>query len=87
MIIKDREVIKWVMQKAKKMSDNDKLEVYTMKEDRGFKLIKQSDNFQIEEFGYENKQYEIKDIKDLKKQLKVVHKIEFPRSTNVKVKI
>lgn len=63
MLIKDREIVKWIMQKSKKMHNGDQYYFYTMKEDRGMILKRENHQFIIEEFGYQNQIFLISDDK------------------------
>lgn len=69
-----------VEQQLKVMADGEAIEALTYKKDRGFVLLKKTDNiFTLAEFGYVNACV-TNDSQQIKKQLKAVIKREFPRS-------
>ncbi|CAG23373.1 hypothetical protein [Photobacterium profundum] len=64
----------------KAMQLGDAFEVLTFKRDRGFRVVKSTnDKFKIMQFGY-IEQVTIGDIADVKKVIKKALKVEFPRS-------
>lgn len=76
-------LIPTVLQKVKRLSVGQGLEVKTYKRDRGFVLTKRSETkVHLREFGFKEQEMEVATSR-LKKTLKTLIKTEFPRSNKV----
>lgn len=64
-----------------------KIELKTYKGDRGIVLSKSNLQYVIDEFGYKNQKILCDDLNKLKKFIKKIIKLEFPRSNKVQYHI
>ncbi len=87
MMVNNLEFINIAMTSLKRMSENQKVQFKTFKKDRKIEIVKNLDSYTIIEKGFKNNIFENLKYKDLKKVLKDIQKIEFPRSNKLWYKI
>lgn len=77
--------IKRALQKLKKLSPPEGVEILTYKRNRGVSILKiDEDLLSVRERGYEENEFSVS-FNDLSKLLKSISKREFPRSRKVRV--
>lgn len=87
-MIKNNKFIQSCFKNLKQINENDELIFYTLKKDRYIQIIKLKDfKFNVLESGYKHEKFENLDEKELKKLLKTLQKIEFPRSNQLWLKV
>lgn len=69
------------LERLKNLNIGDRIELLTFKKDRKVVIIKKDiNNYDVIEDGFENKEFEDIEYKNLEKLLKQLKRIEFPRS-------
>jgi len=77
--------IKRAIQKLKKLSPPEGMEILTYKRNRGVSILKIDENLlSVRERGYEENEFSVS-FNDLPKLLKSISKREFPRSRKVRI--
>ncbi|MGL5870316.1 MAG: hypothetical protein ACRC1T_01050 [Clostridium chrysemydis] len=87
MMVSNLEFINIAMTSLKRISENSKVQFKTFKKDRKVEIIKLKEGFTIIEKGFRDTTFENLDYKEVKKHLKDIQKIEFPRSNKLWYKI
>ncbi|KJE49359.1 MULTISPECIES: hypothetical protein [Acidiplasma] len=83
--IPKKAVEKTVYSSLLKMDNGRLISLKTKKKDRSVTIYKDNNLYKIIEDGFKNESYEIGDEKELKKMLKTLIEIEFPRSHEILV--
>lgn len=87
-MIKNKEFVQTCLHQLQSLSLGERLSFKTLKKDREIVVSKtQVGSYRTEENGFEYRNFEVKSEIDLKKILKTLPKIEFPRSNQIWFKI
>lgn len=87
-MIKNKELIQTCLHQLQSLSFGEKISFKTAKKDREIAVSKkEGGGYVIGENGFEHKSFEAQSEAELKKILKTLQKIEFPRSNQIWVKI
>lgn len=83
MMVSNLDFINTAMTSLKRMSPNQKVIFKTFKKDRKVEILKLENSYTIIENGFKNNIIENLEYKEVKKLLKKLQKIEFPRSNKL----
>lgn len=86
-MIKNKELLQTCLYQLKSLSLGERLIFKTAKKDREIIVTKKAEGYRVEENGFEHAIFEIADETELKKILKTLQKVEFPRSHQLWMKI
>ena len=83
MMVSNLDFINIAMTSLKRMTPNQKLIFKTFKKDRKVEVLKLENSYTVIEDGFKNNIIENLGYKEIKKILKEIQKIEFPRSNKL----
>lgn len=86
-MIKNKELISACLHHLQTLSGGERIVFKTAKKDREISVSKNEEGYRVEENGFECKSFEARTQAELKKILKTLQKIEFPRSNQIWLKI
>ncbi|MDY3207421.1 hypothetical protein [Clostridium baratii] len=83
MMVSNLDFINIAMTSLKRMTPNQKVVFKTFKKDRKVEVLKLENSYTVIEVGFKNNIIENLGYKEIKKILKEIQKIEFPRSNKL----
>lgn len=87
-MIKNKELIQTCLHHLQTLSLGERIAFKTAKKDREISVEKdEGRGYRVVESGFEHRSFEVSSEAELKKILKILQKIEFPRSNQIWVKI